>query len=861
MPSNRGMSRRFAPVCVIVAAWLSPAGAAPPRKLGIELATQQASPLDTVTVVGAAQGSVRLVDGAGREYARAPAAARVSLEVGGALGTQRAQLLDDGGHVVDEASFEVDAATRVDDDTGRFGRLFDMAKDTVTVRAPVPESGAPAGGHALRRWRGRDYYLYDTWVLDQANTSKGMAFFSASIRDGVALFRDSQRRDGMIWSFAEPDGVHGGYWDTAYGPLGDVWHDGGLMFVRQPVENHVEYEFVNMLYQAWKARGDDAFLRASLAAAERALDYPLRDPARFSRRFALLKRPYTIDSWDFQVDDAYTVHTGLNPIMTIDPERTKFGVFFGDNTGYVQACQRLAEMLAHAGRHDEAAGLRERARTFAERLTALSWNGRFFRHFIDEDPSVKRDLGVDEAAQIAQGNAYSLNRGIAHEQAVAILRTYQELRKHLPQGSPGEWYAIYPPFGRGFAGEGETWQYMNGGVAGHAAGELARGAFAHGFEAYGVSVLERSAKLAEQTDRQIHFAYTGAFPDPPEPPRFSPVSLKAVANMDTRAPSPGKAWMESEPGNDLARLPPGELKAGGAPFTVLDPRKNEGRAAVAVAARSGFAREVELPLGQRAGALYLLHAVQRSPHRPAKRGAEEDVAAGLTFRYQDGSERGLYLRRGVHVAGWWFPELSAPNAGVAWRGANAKTGDVGLTWAAIENPEPDKVIQSLVVHASLDGSVYALAALTCADHMPYHPPSRISYGGPDNWAGANMIAALIEGLAGIVDTDRAYGTAQISPRWVAAGARRASVTARYGASQGYVAYRFDHDPGARRVTLTLTGSGESWRARLLLPPGKNLAGVALDGAPVEPQMVAVESSRYAELTIAGGLHRVQLTYR
>ena len=36
------------------------------------------------------------------------------------------------------------------------------------------------------------------------------------------------------------------------------------------------------------------------------------------------------------------------------------------------------------------------------RLNALSWNGKYFTHFIDEDSTVVRHLGVDEKSQIAQ---------------------------------------------------------------------------------------------------------------------------------------------------------------------------------------------------------------------------------------------------------------------------------------------------------------------------------------------------------------------------------------------------------------------------------------------------------------------------
>ena len=63
-------------------------------------------------------------------------------------------------------------------------------------------------------------------------------------------------------------------------------------------------------------------------------------------------------------------------------------------------CQRCSNML---GIQNKRSSIRRGGKNLLERLVELSWNGRFFTHFIDDDPSVKRDLGVDEKSQIAQG--------------------------------------------------------------------------------------------------------------------------------------------------------------------------------------------------------------------------------------------------------------------------------------------------------------------------------------------------------------------------------------------------------------------------------------------------------------------------
>ena len=136
-----------------------------------------------------------------------------------------------------------------------------------------------------------------------------------------------------------------------------------------------------------------------------------------------MKRGYTIDTWDFQIDDATTRLFARWGTLLIDPVRSQFGVMFGDNTGYAASCGYLAEMLERAGRPREAARFRARGKDVRERLDRVAWLGTHFRHWVPEDETIVRDLGVNEKEQVSLSNTYSLNRGISHEQAAAILRT------------------------------------------------------------------------------------------------------------------------------------------------------------------------------------------------------------------------------------------------------------------------------------------------------------------------------------------------------------------------------------------------------------------------------------------------------
>ena len=190
---------------------------------------------------------------------------------------------------------------------------------------------------------------------------------------------------------------------------------------------------------------------------------------------------------------------------------------------------------------------------------------------------------------------------------------------------------------------------------------------------------------------------------------------------------------------------------------------------------------VEISIHTRAAALHLVHVAEGF--------GAAGIAVALRFEYEDASSRSLYLMNGKQVAHMWWPQLKADDAGVAWRGNNGICTDCGVYWAAVANPEPTKQIARLVFTASEDGTSYALIALTLASRVPYHEPSPVSFGGPDNWSAALVMHALIEGLAGVRDTDVAYRSVELSPRWIAGQVDDVTVTARYPASQGYVSYR------------------------------------------------------------------------
>jgi len=840
VPNNHqvknSISRFFFVLLCFLTSNFSSFGQASPEVLILQ-PTKVIHPLVEVTVYCLVDGTLTVSDGKGKPYFTSIASQHVVFQAGGAAGTQIVSISDKNGKVIDTATFRLEAPTTVNDG-GKYSGLFDILYKGMKTSAE--------GEYSDYTWNGKSYKFYVTWDLDNSNVMNGMQYFLPYGNGLTDLFRETQRKDGMIWSFVNRGTKGYQYYETAYDPIGFFRKDKDAWFVRQPVDNHSDYNYVNMFYKHWKASGDNEWMKKTVASAALALDYCYTDSIRWSKRFQLLKRPYCIDSWDFQVDDEYTPEAPISPTMVVVPGKTKYGVFFGDNTGYFEACNQLAEMFDFAGEPDKAAIYRKRGQEILTNLTKLSWNGNFFTHFIDEDPTVKRNLGVDEKSQIAQGNMYSINRGLSHEMNVAIIKTYLKLKDNLPVGSPGEWYSIYPPFEKGFTLHDAKWQYMNGGIAGHAIGELAKGAYENGFETYGSDILNRLLELGKNYNNKIYFSYTGSIPPAPSAPGFKPVDISKQANMDLfdRGGKDAFTWMDvkNNSGNDMRNLPVGNQVFKNIPFRVTDPEKNERRAVLAVSTKPGFPQQLEVPVDDTARAVYLLHS--SSDNIPAR------VAGGITFIYTDGTYESKYIFKEETVTNWWFADLQNDRAGVAWSGPNLRSTKVGVCWAAIDNPNPAKRIAKLKFSAPLEGGIYVVLAVSLANKPLYIKPKGESFGGPDNWAAANGMSALIEGLAGVKNTSLAYENVKLSPRWISAGVDSVKVTANLVASNGYVSYQYKNNPEKKVISMRITGSGNEVSMHVLLPENiKSVQSVSANNNPLEFAISRMENSQYADFKL------------
>lgn len=809
---------------------------------------ERIAPLEQVTLCETGAGFLSLRDGLGREYARVPVQGEVQLVVGGAPGWHSAVLEDAEGQERERLTFPVEAHTHLRESSAQFSELLQLLQYSMEYQWESDRT----------RYQGRIYHFFVRWLRDHVHTLKGMKYFAGRLKEGIDFFRDTQREDGMIWDNVYPRTKHPNYWDVRFqeGDFIRPFEDYSAELKRIPVECDVEYLFVEGLYYTWKAVGDDGWMEDSLDAARRALDYCITSPYRWSDKYQLLKRGHTIDTWDFQDEENCTVE---HDAMRVHPDKTHFGVMFGDNTGYAMACDYLAEMLEHAGRAEEARTYWRRGQEIRRRLDEVSWNGRFFTHHVPEAAEHAPDLGVDETSQVSLSNAYSLNRGISHEQSVAIIKTYQQIRDELPAGSPGEWYTIYPPFQRGYGSHNQRWQYMNGGVTSIVAGELAHGAFQHGFENYAVDILRRLLALGKRYGNILHCTYTGAFSAPPAG-NFTPLDLSSCANIafsgEEREGVPG--WT-GEGDNDLHEMPVGAQRFAGIDFLVPDPAVNGGRGCIGLRQRSGYAQRVEIPVTREAASIYFLHTVSQT-----KAGG---VAGTITLHYADGSAFSQYVVRDINVRGWWLPygEPTAYNAWVsaedtygegsetlrvAWAGKNKHSLSVGMMAYGLDNPHPERQIDHITLTAAEDGAFWAVAGITLSDQPVEFPPSPISYGIPDSWGAAAVVYALIEGLVGVIDSGVSYSHATLTPRWAAARVDHAEATIAYPDSSGYLAYSYTHNSGDHALHLTLTGNGEDCHCHLLLPAEARSISSVTDGEKACAFHTShVEQSQYVDFTV------------
>ena len=509
----------------------------------------------------------------------------------------------------------------------------------------------------------------------------------------------------------------------------------------------------------------------------------------------------------------------------------------------------LAEMFMHLGNDQEAQHYAELGKTLREQLYDVAWNGQFFTHHVSEDPSFERDFGgTNPDEQVSLSNAYNLNRNIDHDKCVEIIKTYQRIREEMPESSPGEFYQIYPPFENGYGNENGKWHYMNGGVGTIVAGELAHGAFEHGYEAYGFDILKRVKGWGDTYNDFIPVALRGCAPANPSR-TFECIDLTKQCNVDTYGagdPAQGiKGWTD-EGDNDFHMIPTGRQEFLDIPFDIIDPAQNERKAVIGLAHnKDGYANESSVPVHKTAKSLYFLHTC-----------AGGGLVGHINVIYADGTTLCQYVQTGRELNGWFLPAEDwfsgkkwEPIARLAWEGPNKVFDNLGVFAYGWNNPHPDKEIATVEFVKEATAAKWFVFAMTASDQPVLFPSSDVSFGIPDCWGASAVVYAVMEGVAGVKDLGRGMDTVQIAPRWAASDSKSATVTVKLPSSRGYARYRYALTD--TQLSLDFTCTADDVQVQVLLPQGKSVRALRLNGAEHDFEEHSVESSRYVHVHLHG----------
>ena len=339
---------------------------------------------------------------------------------------------------------------------------------------------------------GRKMMVNKNWIRDHVHVLKAMRHWEYDYAGYVDFTLRHQRADGCILELVKQADDH--HWRYAAPESRKFFPDDNLAMCRLDIEADVEYLLVEGATYCYRISGDDAWLARALPRLEKAIDYMTSDPKRWDAAHGLVKRGYTIDTWDFTYEPASVTNRTLTAA-------TPQAIMHGDNSGVYQAMAQLAWLNGRLGRTAKAAAWRARADALKAAMYKHLWNGRFFFHQL---PLNVPPVDAHERERLSLSAAYDMNRGLMP--VADCRRTIEEFRRRRQTTECfAEWFTVDPPYDFTFARHPRG-DYVNGGVCLFTAGELAKAALENGYEAYGWDILVRVKEMAAR-DGTLYFLY------------------------------------------------------------------------------------------------------------------------------------------------------------------------------------------------------------------------------------------------------------------------------------------------------------------------------------------------------------------
>lgn len=340
---------------------------------------------------------------------------------------------------------------------------------------------------------GRMLMCSKNWIRDHVHEMKAFRHWEYDLTSFIDFLVETQREDGCFFELIKQYDDYHWRWvnDDSY----VIYPEDNETLVRLDIESDIEYLMVEGAMYAYKVSGDDAWLANVLPALEKGMDYLTSDPRRWDVEHGLVKRGYTIDTWDF------TNGPDAQHNRRIDPD-TPMAIMHGDNSGAWKAMLQLAWMNSRLGHRQQAAKWEKRAESLKANIFQHLWNGRFFIH---ELPVNCAPYDSHESERLSLSNTYDINRGLTDlQQSRSIIEEY--IARRSTTEAFAEWFSIDPPYDIPICGH-KPGRYVNGAISPFTAGELAKAAFNNGYEEYGWDIISRMCGMMER-DGNIFFLYS-----------------------------------------------------------------------------------------------------------------------------------------------------------------------------------------------------------------------------------------------------------------------------------------------------------------------------------------------------------------
>ena len=328
-------------------------------------------------------------------------------------------------------------------------------------------------------------YCLKPWIRDHVHILKAAKHFEHELLSFYDFIVENQREDGQFYELIKQyDDYH---WKMVNEDCYKMYEEDNIALVRLELEADIEYLVVEGAMYIYHVFGDNEWLKKTLPALEKGIEYMVSSEKRFDKEHGLVKRNFTIDTWDF----TYKVNNSIDRRIHKD---SPMSIMHGDNSGVYQAMNQLAWFNRRLGNEEKALYWEKKAEVLKENIFKYLWNGTHFIHQLHLNHSGADDK---ENVRLSLSNTYDMNRGLmTTEQCRKVIEEY--MRRKDTTEFFAEWFSIDPPYDcTDFEGY-KPGRYVNGAISPFTAGELAKAAFNNGYEDYGWDIISRFMKLVER---------------------------------------------------------------------------------------------------------------------------------------------------------------------------------------------------------------------------------------------------------------------------------------------------------------------------------------------------------------------------